>query len=257
MKCASVRGAGRRRTGGAGSSRTRAARPLRARPRARSRRASRPVPVPPALHLAAALHQIHDLARVGGVHTVQDADLAGARVHGEPEPLRVEGHRVRGSVIRSRVVASSPAAICGCTVVLPFPNSAVPTARSKDPSGSSETRASAMWPPGGPSRSWRVPPLADQPAVRNTLRDQFGPSPAHDVDTAVEAVAPTFPARSLKDHPRGGEGARRSRWEARRAGPVRPFPRSASPRSTGPWAPRARCRAVGATRPGCRPGGRR
>lgn len=49
------------------------------------------------LDLAAALHRVHHLARVGGVHAAQDADLPGAGVHGRPEPLGVEGDRARGA----------------------------------------------------------------------------------------------------------------------------------------------------------------
>lgn len=46
-------------------------------------------------NLPPAPHRVHHLARVGCVHAAQDADLAGARGHGRPEPRGVERHRAR------------------------------------------------------------------------------------------------------------------------------------------------------------------
>ena len=46
-----------------------------------------------ALDLAAQLHRVDDRARVGGLHALQDGDLAGRRPHRDPEALHVEGDR--------------------------------------------------------------------------------------------------------------------------------------------------------------------
>ena len=48
-----------------------------------------------ALDLAAALHGIGDPAGIRGVHALEDLDLAGALVHGDPKALDVEGDRTR------------------------------------------------------------------------------------------------------------------------------------------------------------------
>ena len=51
-----------------------------------------------AVDLAAALHRVDQPADVGGVHAVQDADLAGDAMHGEPNALHVEGDGARRQV---------------------------------------------------------------------------------------------------------------------------------------------------------------
>lgn len=86
------------------------------------------------------------------------------------------------TVIRSTVVPSSPAAICRWTVVVPLPNSAVPTARSRVPSASRLIRASAMCPPGGPV----------------AIMDSADPSPT----SHPSGAAPALPARASRTMPR-------------------------------------------------------
>ena len=51
-----------------------------------------------AVELAAALHRVDRPADVGGMHAVQDADLAGHPVHREPHALHVEGDGARRQV---------------------------------------------------------------------------------------------------------------------------------------------------------------
>jgi hypothetical protein len=50
---------------------------------------------------------------------------------------------------RSGAMARTSATIWLCTVVVPFPNSAVPTSSDAHPSGSSARRTSLKWPRGG------------------------------------------------------------------------------------------------------------
>src|SRR5262249_34727821 len=48
-----------------------------------------------ALDLSEALHRISDASGVCCLHALEDSDLTGALVHGDPEAMDVKGHRAR------------------------------------------------------------------------------------------------------------------------------------------------------------------
>ena len=74
-----------------------------------------------ALDLAAALRGLMHRAGVGGLHAVQDRDLAGGRADRDPEALHVERHRAR------RARRTSP---CGASSSRPSPASGVDQRRA-------------------------------------------------------------------------------------------------------------------------------
>ena len=51
-----------------------------------------------AVDLAAALHRVDQPPDIGGMHAVQDADLAGDAMHGEPNAMHVEGDGARREI---------------------------------------------------------------------------------------------------------------------------------------------------------------
>ena len=60
----------------------------------------------PTLDLPAALLRIHHDAGIRGLHRLQDAHLAGLRVHGDPEGVHVERHRTAGAVLGAHTAKS-------------------------------------------------------------------------------------------------------------------------------------------------------